>query len=126
MNAHVSPDSPAGVSEAFAAAINTGDLAAALRLYDKDAVMVAPDGHCARGPQAIGELLAGLVSMQVQMETHIDSVIEAGDIAAASETWMMRLRAPDGTSSEQHGQSIVVFALGQEGWRFSIDAPWGL
>jgi uncharacterized protein (TIGR02246 family) len=119
-------DSPAAVSEAFAAAINAGDLPAALRLYVKDAVMVAPDGHCARGAQAIGELLAGLVSMQVQMETQIERLVEAGDIAVASEAWTMRLRGPDGTRSEQHGQSIVLFARSQEGWRFSIDAPWGL
>jgi ketosteroid isomerase-like protein len=125
VDAQASLDSPAGVSEAFTAAINAGDLPAALRLYGQDAVMVAPDGHCARGP-AIGELLAGLMSMQVEMETQIERVIEAGDIAVASEAWTMRLLSPDGTSGEQHGRSIVLFARSQEGWRFSIDAPWGL
>jgi len=119
-------DSPAKVSEAFVAAINAGDLPSALGHYRDDAVLLAPDGQCARGAQAIEELLRGLVAMQVKMGTRIENVIEVGDIAVASEAWTMRLHAPDGASSEQHGQSIVLFTRGRDGWQFLLDAPWGL
>lgn len=126
MDAELSPDSPAAVSRTFVAAINAGDLPGALRLYDEHAVMLASDGHCARGAQAISELLAGIVSMHVQMETQVTRVVQAGDVAVASERWTMRLRDPDGGSVEQHGESIVLFTRGHDGWRFAIDAPWGL
>jgi uncharacterized protein (TIGR02246 family) len=118
-------DSPAGVSEAFVAAINAGDLAGALGLYREDAVLLAPDGQCVRGAKAIEGLLAGLLQMQVQMETRIERVIEAGDVALATETWTMRPHAPDGIG-EHSGQSIVLFTHGDDGWRLLIDAPWGL
>jgi ketosteroid isomerase-like protein len=133
MDAVRSIDSPARISEAFVDAINAGDLPGALALYRDDAVLLAPDGECARGAKAIEELLGGLVAMQVEMEIRIENVIEAGEIAVASEAWTMRPRAPDGgaphpdgASSEQHGQSIVLFTRGADGWRFLIDAPWGL
>jgi uncharacterized protein (TIGR02246 family) len=122
----MSSHSPAQASEAFVAAINAGDLSAALCLYSEDAVLLAPDGQCARGAHAIEALLGGLLAMQVEMETRVENVIEAGEIAVASEAWTMRFRAPDGSSSEQHGKSTVVFTRGTDGWRFLIDAPWGL
>jgi|ERR1035438_5585210 uncharacterized protein (TIGR02246 family) len=126
MDAEVSSDSPAAVSEAFVAAINTGDLNGALALYHDDAVMLAPDGSQARGAKAIGELLAGVISMQLQMTTRIETVIETGDIAIAAEQWTMRLRAPDGITGDHSGCSIVLFTREKAGWRFLIDAPWGL
>lgn len=110
MNAHASPQSPAAVSDSFIAAINTGDLTGALALYRDDAVMLAPDGSQARGTKAICDLLAGIISMQAEMTTRIKSVIETGDTAVAAEEWTMRLRGPDGTTSDQSGQSIVLFA----------------
>jgi uncharacterized protein (TIGR02246 family) len=126
VSAVTSIDSPPEVSEAFVAAINAGDLPGALGLYREDATLLAPDGQCARGVRAIEELLRGLLAMQVEMETTIENVIEAGDIAVASEAWTMRLRAPDGTSNEQHGESIVLFTHTPDGWRFLIDAPGAL
>jgi ketosteroid isomerase-like protein len=71
-------------------------------------------------------LLRGLVAMQVEIGTRIENVIEVGDIAVASEAWTMRLHAPDGASSEQHGQSIVLFSRSRASWQVLIDAPWGL
>lgn len=64
--------------------------------------------------------------MQIEMGTRIENVIEVGDIAVASEAWTMRLHTPDGASSEQHGQSIVLFTRGRDGWQFLVDALWGL
>jgi len=126
MNAQASPQSPATVSDSFVTAINAGDLTGALALYRDDAVMLAPDGGQARGTKAISDLLAGIISMQVQMTTRIKSVIEIGDIAVAAEEWTMRLRGPDGTTTDQGGQSFVLFTREHAGWRFLLDAPWGL
>jgi len=77
-------------------------------------------------PKAISELLAGVITMQVQMTTQIKALIETGDIAVAAEQWTMQLHAPDGSTSDQSGQSIVLFTREHAGRRFLIDAPWGL
>lgn len=129
----MSIDSPAEASEAFVAAINDGDLSGALALYREDVVLLAPDGQCARGAKAIEGLLAGLLAMQVQMQTRIERVIEVGDLAIATETWTMRLHAPAGETQDENGEvaehsgrSIVLFTKGEDGWRLLIDAPWGL
>jgi len=117
------PNSPAEVSDAFVQAVNAADLESAIGLYREDAVLLAPDGSQARGAGAIRGLLENLISMRVQMTTRVRSVIVADDFAVASEDWTMRLDADD---TEQHGRSIVCFANGEDGWRFLIDAPWGL
>jgi uncharacterized protein (TIGR02246 family) len=121
------PNSPAEVSDAFVQAVNAADLESAIRLYREDAVLLAPDGSQARGTGAIRGLLENLISMRVQMTTRVRSVIVADDFAVASEDWTMRLdTGGDDDETEQHGRSIVCFANGEDGWRFVIDAPWGL
>jgi uncharacterized protein (TIGR02246 family) len=126
MNPSTLPDTPAGVSDAFATAINAGDLDGALLLYCDDAVLLSPDGNCARGVAAIGELLTSLISMHVEMAMRVKTIIVTDDFAIASEDWTMRFVTDGGDGSEQRGQSVVGFALGADGWRFVIDAPWGL
>jgi uncharacterized protein (TIGR02246 family) len=126
MNTSTLPDTPAGVSGAFATAINAGDLDGALLLYRDDAVLLSPDGNCARGVAAIRELLAGLISMDVEMTMRVKTIIVTDDFALASEDWTMRLATDAGDGGEQRGQSVVGFARGADGWRFVIDAPWGL
>jgi uncharacterized protein (TIGR02246 family) len=123
MNTSTLPDTPAGVSDAFATAINAGDLDGALLLYRDDAVLLSPAGNGARGVSAIRELLAGLISMRAEMTMRVKTMIVTDDFALASEDWTMRLATDAG---EQRGQSVVGFARGADGWRFVIDAPWGL
>lgn len=125
MNTSTLPDTPAGVSDAFTTAINAGDLDGALLLYRDDAVLLSPDGNCARGVSAIRELLAGLISMHVEMAMRVKTMIVTDDFALASEDWTMRL-ATDAGGREQQGQSVVGFARVSRGWQFVVDAPWGL
>lgn len=119
------PNSPADVSDAFTEAINAGDIEGALDFYRADAVLLSPDGSQARGTNAIKQLLENLVSMKVKLTTQMRSVVITDDYAVAAEDWTMRLDAAPG-ESEQGGRSIVCFARDDEGWRFVIDAPWGL
>lgn len=124
--AHVRHDSPADLSSAFVEAINIGDVQSALDFYREDAVLLAPDGRQARGTDAIRQLLENVVSMRVEMTAQVRSVVVTGDFAVASEDWTMHLDTGDTHKNEQNGQSIVCFARGADGWRFVIDAPWGL
>lgn len=120
------PDTPAGVSDAFASAINSGDLDGALLLYRDDAVMLSPDGNCARGVTAIRDLIAGLIAMRPEMTMRVKTMIVTDDFAMASEDWTMRLATDAGGGGEQQGQSVVGFARASRGWQFVFDAPWGL
>jgi uncharacterized protein (TIGR02246 family) len=119
-------DSPADVSNVFVQAINAGNVQRAVDLYREDAVLLSPDGSEARGAAAIRQLLENVISMEVEMTSEVRSVVVVGDFAVAAEDWTMRLHTLDSQPSEQRGRSTVCFARGADGWRFVIDAPWGL
>jgi uncharacterized protein (TIGR02246 family) len=116
--------SPQEISEAFAAAINAGDVRAALELWSEDAAIVGPDGHTVRGRAAIEGVLHTLIGNGTTVEIEVSQLIATGDAAIA--TGELRMRLP-GHAEVQSATSVVVYARAADGsWRVAIDAPWGL
>jgi uncharacterized protein (TIGR02246 family) len=122
----VPASSPEALSAAFAAAINSGDVGAALDLWTEDAAIVRPDGQTVRGRDAIEGTLQALVDNDVTLEIVVANVVAAGGTAAAVGT--LKITGTDGKGArfEQRSQSVVIYAKGPDGWRLVIDAPWGL
>jgi uncharacterized protein (TIGR02246 family) len=115
---------PEDVSAAFAAALNAGDVPAALELWSEEATMVAPSGQAVRGRDAIAGILETLVGNGTSVEIELSSLIAAGDTAIATGELRMRAR---GQQEVQTATSVVVYSRGGDGcWRVAIDAPWGL
>jgi uncharacterized protein (TIGR02246 family) len=116
--------SPEEVSDAFAAAINAGDVPAALELWSEDAAIVGPDGQTVRGRPAIASVLQALIGNGTTVEIEVSQLIATEDAAIA--TGELRMRAP-GHEEVQSATSVVVYARAPDGsWRVAIDAPWGL
>jgi len=116
--------SPEEVSDAFAAAINAGDVPAALELWSEDAAIVGPDGQTVRGRAAIASVLQALIGNGTTVEIEVSQLIATEDAAIA--TGELRMRAP-GHEEVQSATSVVVYARAPDGsWRVAIDAPWGL
>jgi uncharacterized protein (TIGR02246 family) len=114
-------------SDAFRAAINAGDVPAALELWVEDATIVQADGTLATGRMAIAAALAALVEGEVELEIEILRMITAGDVAVAVAAQTMRGRGADGERFEQRGDATIIYRRGADGsWRLAIDAPWGL
>jgi ketosteroid isomerase-like protein len=108
-------------------AISRGDLAGAVALYEKDAVLVAqPAGAIARGTAEVRAALAGFVAMNAKLEKTAERVVEAGDIALYIGRWSMRGTWPDGTPVEMGGESADILRRQADGrWLIALDNPWG-
>ncbi len=118
--------SPEALSEAFAAAINSRDVPAALELWMEDAAIVQADGQMLRGRDAIAGALQALVDNGVTLEILLANLFTAGGTAAAVGTLTINGTGADGQSFAQRSNSVVVYSRGPDGWRLAIDAPWGL
>jgi len=115
---------PEEISEAFAAAINAGDIEAALALWSEDAAIVGPDGAMVRGREAVEGVLQTLIGNGASVHIELTGLYAAGDAALATGT--LRMSVP-GHEPYQGDSSIVLYARGADGsWRVAIDAPWGL
>ena len=116
--------SPEEVSAAFAAAINTGDVGAAVELWSEQAVIVAADGETVRGRAAVEGVLQTLIGNGTSVEIDVQRIYEAAEVAVAVGTLKVST-ATQGLIAE--ASSVVVYSRGQDGsWRVAIDAPWGL
>jgi uncharacterized protein (TIGR02246 family) len=117
---------PAEVSDAFRAAINAGDVPAALELWIDDAAIVQADGHALRGRAAIAVALQALVEHQIELDVHIDHLTTAGEVGVAVGTLTMRGTNAQGERFEHRSDSTVVYVRAADGrWQLAIDAPWG-
>ncbi len=123
----MSADSPEALSTAFAAAINSGDVEAALDLWIEDAAIVRPDGQAVRGREAIGPVLHALVDNGASVKVEVSELFTAGDVALATGTLTLSGVGADGTLHTHASQSVVAYSRGHDGrWRVALDAPWGL
>jgi ketosteroid isomerase-like protein len=118
--------SPEMLAAAFTAAINGGDVPAALELWLGDGALAQPDGTALRGRGAIESALQALVDNHVTLEIAIAGVLSAGDVAIVHGTLTLNGVGFDGEPYSQSSDSVVVYQRGPDGWRIAIDAPWGL
>jgi uncharacterized protein (TIGR02246 family) len=107
----------------LADAINSGDLAAALALWEPEACIVGRDGSSLAGRDAVAAVLGSMIEHGTRFDAEVLDVYAAGDLAVV--TGNLTLTAADGTI--QRSRSLVVHRRGPDGeWRIALDAPWGL
>jgi uncharacterized protein (TIGR02246 family) len=107
-------------------AINAGDLAAAVELYEPEAILVAQPGQIARGRSQLREALAGFVALRATLTSEVQHVLEAGDLALYLARWSLRGTDPAGQAVVLHGESTDILRRQADGrWLIAIDDPWG-
>ncbi len=120
-------ESPHALAARFAAAINDGDLDAALDLWLQDASLLQADGTSLRGREAIAPALQALIDNRIGFEVELTRVFLAGDVALGVGTLTMSGSNGHGDAFRHRSSSAVVYLRGPDGdWRIAIDAPWGL
>lgn len=118
--------SPLDIVNSLTAAINQGDLDAALNLYEPDAVFVAQPGRIVRGHAGIREALSGFVSLNPTLRGQAQQVVDSGDVVLYCSRWTLTGTAPDGGKVEMAGVSSDVLRRQSDGrWLIVIDNPWG-
>lgn len=111
---------------AFVAAVNRGDLEAALRSYDEEAVFVAGPGRVVVGRAAIRAALAAVLAARPRIVTSARIVLAGEDLALYHCEWAMEAATPEGATVRESGRSADVLRRDPGGtWRIAIDNPWG-
>lgn len=127
----MSQHSPSATVRTFVAAMNRGDLDAALDCYAPDAVFVAEPGQTLRDRSAIREALDGMLAMQPTLVTATACVFEIGDTALYHGAWTMTAPAPEDAdfhmkTVRMEGRSSDVLRRFPDGkWMIVVDNPWG-
>jgi uncharacterized protein (TIGR02246 family) len=112
-------------NELFEAAINSGDLEAAVALYEPEACLVGTPGEPAYGIDAIRAVLQGFIDAKPKLTMEAGSILQVGDLALASHGWTATGEGPDGPV-EMTGHAVEVVRRQADGtWRFVIDDPYG-
>ena len=119
-------ESPQAAIELFAAALNRGDVDAALALYDPDATFAPEPGVEVKGLPAIRDALDGFAALRPRMTGEVTKVLTAGGVALVMNRWRLEGTQPDGKAIEMRGHSADVLRRAPDGgWRVLIDDPWG-
>lgn len=117
---------PEEADELFMEAMNSGDLQAALALYEQGGSFTGT-GQVASGIEAIRQALSAFLAMKPRFTAEAKTVAQAGDIALTSAKWSMTATGPDGNAITMTGHSAEVVRRQADGtWLFVIDAPFGL
>jgi uncharacterized protein (TIGR02246 family) len=117
---------PIDTVKQIVAALNRGDLDAALSLYGADAVLVADPGQLARGPAELRAALGRLVDLKPRLTVQAERLVEAGDTALYISRWTLQGTDPAGQEVSLAGESSDVLRRQDDGrWLIAIDNPWG-
>ena len=107
-------------------AINRGDLAAAVSLYESNAVLVVRPGQLARGATEIRDALAGFVALKATLRSEVQRVLEADSVALYLGRWSLHGTDPAGKAVVLSGESTDVLRRQNDGrWLVVLDNPWG-
>ena len=118
---------PADVDHQLIAAINAGDVDAAVAYYEPGAVLVSERGMTVTGTDAIREVLSGFLAIKPKMTIEVPLVIESGEMALLHSKWTTVGTDADGNQVDFAGQATEVVRRQADGtWLFVIDNPYGV
>jgi len=120
----VSFDTPVGTVHAFAAALNIGDLEAAIACFASDSCLVTPDATGVSGRGAIRGVLAQLIARTTKIAIESSSALFAGDVVFVNQQWRIRLGPSVETTYVQIVNPILVLRYEESAWKLAIAAPW--
>ena len=117
---------PAECDFQVAAAVNAGDLDAAVALYEPEAALLPEPGKTVIGLPAIREALIPFAAMKATLTIEVPLVVEAGDTAVLHSKWAMKGTDEAGRSIDMEGNGVEIVRRQADGtWKFIIDNPWG-
>ncbi|MBV7328482.1 SgcJ/EcaC family oxidoreductase [Chloroflexi bacterium TSY] len=107
-------------------AFHSGDVTAAVSLYEPDGVLVIEPGKVARGTEELRPAIENIVALKPTLVTESYEVLVTGDVALYSSRWRLNGTAPDGSSVEEGGTSTDILRRAADGtWLVAIDNPLG-
>ena len=119
---------PEAVHAEWMKALNAGDLAGMVALYESDASVVSePGGKVVSGLAALEENLQGFLSLGGQIDLRLQRCVQSSDLAILYSGWTMTGHAPDGSEVSLKHQTTDVVRRQEDGtWLLAIDNPFGI
>lgn len=122
-------DTPEDISRLISEAITSGDIDAALSLYEPDATFAMPSAlgeGSVTGHDALREALRGFLALNPELTVNPEKKLVSGDTALVIGNWTLKGRGADGNDIDASGRySDVVRRQPDGGWLFVIDNPNG-
>src|SRR5207244_11007924 len=109
------PKSPNAAVCQLINALNSGNLDAAVSLYEPSAILVPQPGKVARGTTALREALSAFIALKPALVSRREQFIEVDGGALYTSGWTLTGTDPTGKRLEMHGRVIGVLSRGAEG-----------
>ncbi len=122
-------NTPEDVDRLLGAAITSGDMDAALSLYEPDATFVIPAGFgegSVTGQEDLRGALSGFLAMSPELAVNPEKTLLSGDTAMVIGNWTLKGQDPEGNKVDASGRYVDVMRRQPDGsWLFVIDNPNG-
>jgi ketosteroid isomerase-like protein len=122
-------NTPEDVDRMLGEAVTSGDMDAALSLYEPGATFAMPNGFgegSVTGTNGLREAIGGFLAMNPQLRINPEKTLVSGDLAMVIGNWTLRGREADGNDVHASGRYVDVMRRQSDGsWLFVIDNPNG-
>jgi ketosteroid isomerase-like protein len=122
-------NTPEDTSRLIGAAITSGDMDAALSLYEPEATFAMPKGFgegSVTGHDGLREAFNAFLAMSPELAVNAEKSLLSGDTALVIGNWTLKGRDADGNDIEASGRYADVVRRQPDGnWLFVIDNPNG-
>jgi ketosteroid isomerase-like protein len=122
-------NTPEDISRLIGEAITSGDMDAALSLYEPEATFAMPTGFgegSVTGLAGLREALGGFLAMSPELRVNAEKTLLSGDTALVIGNWTLKGRDPEGNDVDASGRYADVVRRQPDGsWLFVIDNPNG-
>jgi ketosteroid isomerase-like protein len=120
---------PEDTSRLIGEAITSGDMDAALSLYEPDATFAMPIGFgegSVTGLDGLREALSGFLAMSPELQVNAEKTLLSGETALVIGNWTLKGRDAEGNDIDASGRYADVVRRQPDGsWLFVIDNPNG-
>jgi uncharacterized protein (TIGR02246 family) len=120
----LAPETPEEVTRAFAGSLTRGDLEGAANCFVKDACLVTPDSTTVRGREDIRRILHQLIASGSRIEVQESRMLLAGEIALATERWLITTPGSEGESFTRSLTPTIVLRRLEGVWKLAVAMPW--
>jgi uncharacterized protein (TIGR02246 family) len=116
------------VDEIFVAAMNAGDLDAALSVYDEETLFLpGPGEEPVRGVEQLRTTLAQFIALKPKLRVVAKQFVELDDIAFYSLAWELDGTDADGNAVHLSGVDANIVRRKADGsWKVLLDNPFHL
>jgi ketosteroid isomerase-like protein len=122
-------NTPEDTSRLIGEAITSGDMDAALSLYEPDATFAMPKGFgegSVTGHDGLRQAFNGFLAMSPELTVNAEKSLLSGDTALVIGNWTLKARDAEGNDIETGGRYADVVRRQPDGtWLFVIDNPNG-